>query len=712
MFKAHKGGSTFDLRFEVNGAEDEVITVNLPPVGKVYNYWTGQLESRKVLFKELPPKERKVQRGRSVIGYPEEWEEWIEEEEAQQDLEPGYVHPEAQRFRMECWDRRINGCWMSIYNPKTKKCDDVYLTGMHWMYVFMWVCDFGLPDFRFVDLEIFYLLKYSEEDPVSNGVVLATLRRFGKTAILGLFLYEYPSRIPNAYSGLQSKTGEDAQKVFEQAIIYPWKKLPEFFRPVYDTTSSQKHSLDFKEPVKRGSRAPKKKTKDKSLHSKINFRDAGLYSYDGFKLHRYGAEEPGKTTINVYERHFVVKPCTEVQGEIVGQIFAPTTVEEMEGEAGDAFKKLFYNSLFSRTKSSASGKTVTGLYAYFIPAYKGYKFDEYGRSMIEESKRMLLNDREDLQDKPAELAMHMRKHPFTLEEAFMVGGDECVFNAHVLNQRLSELNRLPENMLPYTRGNFEWVEQDKQVEFVKDPIGGRFYVHYLPNPQSQNNVLKTYDGPKPMNDHKFAIGTDPISHTKTVDPRNSNAGAHGFRKYDASVDLGKPEKDWESHMYMFEYICRPDEVETYFEDMIKACFFYSCQLLYENTKNNISVYFTQRGYGNFLMYRPESTWTHTHYNRNMDVEGVPASKETIDIYVAKLKTFINRHGHRIPFPRTIKQLLKFDPQKTTAHDAAVSAGWTLVALDKEHMPPPPTLEPQEWFPEYDNSGTRSELISA
>lgn len=703
MYNKVKGGSEFKFGFD-----EEEFVMNLPPVGHVFNHFTGKIEKRPILYKSLPPKDRKVPKGRMDIDMPDEWDEWEKEEMKVSETNKGWVHEHAENFRRDAWDKRINGCWMSIYNPQTGRTDEVYLTGMHWMYIFFWRCDFGLPDFRFIDLEVFYLLKFTEEDPSCNGLTLATLRRFGKTAILGLFIFEYPSRVPNSYGGLQSKTGEDAAKVFALSLVYPWKNLPRFFRPMYDTASTQKSSIDFKVPSRgEGSNISVKN----ALNSNITFRDSGIYAYDGYKLHRYGVEEPGKANLDVYERHFVTKPCTEVQGRIVGQIFAPTTVEDMEGIAEEAFKKMFHNSFYSKAKKGKSGKTITGLYAHFIPAFKGYMFDDYGHSMIDESKRILLNEREDLANSPEELSSHMRKHPFTIEEAFMIGQDTCIFNKHILNQRLAEISRLPENMKPYTRGDLEWKEKDKTVEFFSNPQSGKFYFHYIPDKKHLNRIQASYDGIEPLNDARHAIGTDPISHTKTVDPKNSKAGAHGFRKYDPSVDIGKEMEDWLSHNYLFEYIHRPPEIEEYFEDMIKACVFLGCKILYESTKNNIGQYFRDRGYQNFLMFRPESTWTHSYSaNRNMNVEGVPASKETIDYYVMKLKTFINRHGMRIPFPRTIKQLLKFDPTKTTVYDAAVSAGWTLVALDGEVEDNMTEIESTEWFSYFDNSGDVSQEV--
>lgn len=707
MYYEYPGGTT-----RVLGYEDQEYTVHLPPVGFVRNVFTGQMEPRPILFEHKANEDQKVEQKRRSQLLPEEWKLWRKEEKERQKRTPEWVHPEAEIFRTQEWDRRLNGCWIAVWDPELKETEYVYLTGLHYFYVFHWKCDFGMPDFRFVDLEIFYMLDYCEEDPYSTGLVLATLRRLGKTSILGCWMYEYPSRNPNSYGGMQSKTREDVKKVFTQAIVYPWKNLVDFFQPIFDYNSTQTSDLSFQAPRPKGkSGLSFMEEDDFSLHSIINYRDASLYAYDGYKLHRYAAEEPGKVVdVNIYKRHQIVRPCTEVQGEIIGQMFYPTTVEDIEGKGADAFKDLFNRSKI--TEKNANGKTTTGLYSYFIPAYKGYKFDDYGRSREQLSKEELLNERKGREDDPEELSSFIRKYPFTIEEAFMAGKGVCVFNEAILNQRYAELDRLPEMQQPYTRGNLEWVDEiDGDVWFVPDALSGRFLFTYLPDKNTSNLVRQdSYGEYRPINDHRFAIATDPISHTKTVDPRSSKAAAHGFRKLDISVDFpDRPVDEWDSYMYIFEYLNRPPEIEDYFEDMIMACRFLGCQLLYESQKNNIGQYFRQRGYSKFLMYRPEATWTNQTGAQN--TEGIPASREMIDLYVMKLRTFINRHGPRIPFKRTIAQLLRFDPKKTTEFDLAVSAGWTIVALEKILEENQPVFEAVDWFDQFDISGNQSKYLN-
>lgn len=709
MFEPYKKGTKMEI-----GYDDELITVHLPPVGWRYNGWTGEMEKCGFINGHLPPKQQRVKNGRLHPELPDDYKKWLRDEYGKQKATPHYRNPHAEAFRTKEWENRMWGIWIKIYNPKTRKSDNVYLTGLHYFYLFYWKCDFGMPDFRFVDLEIFYLLKYCEQDPKSNGFNLLTARRIGKTAILGAWMYEYASRTYNAYSGLQSKTTEDAQKVFALSVIYPWKNLPDFFRPIYDTTSGQRSELAFRVPTHRGKKAEEFYSydeRDLGLYSIMNYRDSGEFAYDGYKMHCYGADEVGKTeTADTQKRHYIVKPTTEVGNKIIGKMFYTTTVEDTTAYGVKPFRNIWKESRF--TKKNKNGKTRSGLYNHFIPAYKNFIFDDYGRSLEDESKEQILNELEELKGDPVAYAAHKRKYPFSVGDAFMIGSANCVYNENILNERLNELMALPPNKKPYTQGDFYWVDkEDGEVGFVHNPGKGKFIITHLPDVGKRNQVSQDHQGDwLPLNDAEFALASDPISHTKTVDPRASKAAAHGFMRYKESREHGKDPANWTTHMWCLEYLNRPDEVEEYFEDMIMACRMYGCQLLCESNKNNLIQHFKSRGYGHFIMYRPETTLTNNNSRAQMDTEGIPASRETIDMYITKLKTFINRHGKRIPFERTIEDLLRFDPLKTKEYDLAVSAGWSMLALEKEIVANTEPIIMEDWFNIYkSNESGKSQI---
>jgi hypothetical protein len=310
-------------------------TIYLPPEGFVENKFEGgRLERRPILNKEKARKNQKWTR----TELPEDWKKRRKEEKKKQESNPAYIDPELQKFRDQEWDRRINGVHIMIDG----EC--VYLTGLNYFYLNWFKYDFGNPEFRFIDVEFFYMIDYVIEDPNCYGLNLLGGRRTGKTAKMGVFLYDYPSSHAYTYAGLQSKNDTDAKKVFNQNVVDPWRRLPDFFRPEYNFDSKQSKKLEFKIPLKRGQKVLDEDDDDKEgLNSWINFEDAGLVEYDGYKLHRYGADETGKTEkIDVKERWEKVKFCLRdtVNGKrvIIGKSLQTTTVEQLGNNANPYFK--------------------------------------------------------------------------------------------------------------------------------------------------------------------------------------------------------------------------------------------------------------------------------------------------------------------------------------------------------------------------------------
>lgn len=149
----------------------------------------------------------------------------------------------------------------------------------------------------------------------------------------GAFLFELTSRSKNKNAGIQSKTFDDAKdNVFAKGVIMPFKYLPDFFIPIYDTEKGMtpKGELRFFKTNKRGANDDIF-TEKVELESMITFKSSDKFAYDGMKIHRYLADEAGKTkNVDVYDRHQVVQFCLQQEETIIGKALYTTTVEEME----------------------------------------------------------------------------------------------------------------------------------------------------------------------------------------------------------------------------------------------------------------------------------------------------------------------------------------------------------------------------------------------
>lgn len=647
MYRKHKGSK----EFEIMG-----VSTWRPPVGMVWNVMTSQWERREMYERSSRTNNQYWERPLPPVDYDLKRKKEI----ASQRQNPEYYNPELQEYRNQEWDRRLNGFWFYNNGKPT------YITGLHYFYLVHWKIDVGYPDFRVTDLEFFYFLEYVIQDPNSLGMIEVTKRRQGKTMRAGAFLFELTSRSKNKNAGIQSKTYEDAKdNVFAKGVVMPFKYLPDFFVPIYDTEKGMtpKGDLRFFKTNKRG--AVEDSFAEKiELESSITFKSSDKFAYDGMKIHRYLADEAGKTkNVDVYERHQVVQFCLQQEENIIGKALYTTTVEEME-DGGASFKELWKAS--NQLHKNANGRTMSGLYQYFMPAYRTLFYDKYGFADEEKAKKFYLAERAALEVDPRALASFIRKNPFTIEEAFFSEAETCLYDAMKINRQIESITWVNEKEL-YLRGEFVWEngERDTRVLF-KTSSNGKFLVHSKVNPSDTSfyNQVENYGTKKvPRNSNKFAIGCDPFDHSITTSKERSDGAAYVYRKFDAMDEL--------SETFLVEYLNRPDKAEIFYEDMIKMAHFFGCELLSEDNKVGLIKYFEYRGYDRFLTKMPNSSKF-----------GVSASVKMHQQIAEQTETYIEENIHKVVFKNLLEDWLHFDINKTTKFDAAMASGYTLIAASK------------------------------
>lgn len=643
MYRSHRYGT----KQNING-----IVVTVPPNGNVYNILTNEWEKRDI-FKRSSKKENQYWE-RPLP--PDNYESKRKKEIAAQKTNPEYYNPELQNYRNQEWDRRLNGFW--FYNNGIA----TYVTGLHYFYLVHWKIDVGYPHFRITDLQFFYFLEYVVQDPNSLGMIEVTKRRQGKTMRAGAFLFELTSRSKNKNAGIQSKTYEDAKEnVFAKGVVMPFKYLPDFFIPIYDTEKGQtpKGELRFFKTNKRGANDDIFLEKIE-LESSITFKSADKFAYDGMKLHRYLADEAGKTkNVDVYDRHQVVQFCLQQEENIIGKALYTTTVEEMD-DGGASFKQLWQAS--NQEKLDGNGRTKSGLYQYFMPAYRTLFYDQYGFADEEKAREYYTNARAALADDPRALASYIRKNPFTIEEAFFSEAESCLYDALAINKQMETIGWTDEKEL-YLRGEFMWdkAERDTRVVF-KETSNGKFLINKKLNvfdDFSYNDIQEYGTKKAPKNNAKFAMGVDPFDHS-IITSKGSDGACYVFRRYDAADEL--------SETFLVEYLNRPDTAEIFYEDMIKLVHFFSCQALIEDQKIGLIKYFEARGYEKFLFRIPNSI-----------KYGISASQKTHQQIAEQTEIYINENLHKVVFKNLLQDWLLFDIKNTTKFDAAMSSGYTLIA---------------------------------
>ena len=622
----------------------------VPPVGVVYNRLTGKYEKRPIYSRSQDKAEQYWQR----TALPDDFNKKRAEEKRKQQVDPDFYDQDLERFRQQEWDRRLNGFWFM------RKGIPEYITGDHYYYLNWFQIDTGWPDFRVCDRDYFYFWEYCVEDPASIGMVEVTGRRSGKSFRAGSIILGYLSRTKNTNGGIQSKTGPDAFKLYEKAIVKPFRKMPDFFRPVYDQSlgSSPKKALRFYRTSKKGKLADTEIGMPE-LESEIDWRASDEKAYDGYKLHRYVRDEAGKTDeADVWESHLVVQYCFEENGNAVGKAIYTTTVEEMEA-GGAQFKKLWEAS--NQLERNDNGRTKSGLYRFFTPVFRNWRFDKYGDPLEEQAKVYFLNERASAQNDPRTLSSIIRKKPFSEEEAFRIDGNKCLYNAMKLNDQLDRISWMT-NVT--TRGNLIWQngERDTKVLWEPNPQGRWEAAWMFEDDASTNNVLNKGQKKYPQNRTKFVIGIDPFDHDTTVDERRSSGAAAILKKY------GSADGDEMGYAFVMMYVYRPQTASIYYEDMIKTCHFFGAPMLFEDNKVGIKRYFEERGYDEFMLWLPNSI-----------KPGISGHKKTHQEIAEATESYIEECSNKVFFKSLLSDWLEFDINNTTKYDAAMAAGYALIA---------------------------------
>ena len=681
------------------------LNIALPPaptkLAKSNNKWTKA---------EYPKELNRIKTIFDWKNYPEEfkdqWEPYIDEE----------------------FKRRDEGHW--FYN----KDKPTYVTGTHYMYLQWSKIDVGAPEFREANRLFFIFWEACKADQRCYGMCYLKNRRSGFSFMASSETVNMATISSDARFGILSKTGGDAKKMFTDKVVPISINYPFFFKPIQDGMDRPKSELAYRVPASKLTRksiqSGQQREELQGLDTTIDWKNTGDNSYDGEKLKLLVHDESGKweKPDNILNNWRVTKTTLRLGSRVIGKCMMGSTSNALD-KGGENFKKLYNDS--DVTKRNRNGQTRSGLYSLFIPMewnYEGF-IDTYGYPVFNTPKEPAEgpyggvidqgviehwdNEVEGLKGDQDALNEYYRQFPRTEEHAFRDETKNSIFNLVKIYEQIDYNEDLGSSDI-ITRGNFQWVNgiKDSKVIFLPD-LNGRFYVSWLPGAELQNRVI-TKNGIKyPGNEHIGAFGCDSYDISGTTDGQGSKGALHGLTKF--SMEDAPP------HTFFLEYIARPQTAEMFFEDVLMAIHFYGMPILAENNKPRLLYYLKRRGYRKFSINRPDKVFNKLSVAEK-EIGGIPNSSEDIrQAHAAAIETYIqsyvgyNENGgaNNIYFNRTLNDWAKFDINKRTKFDAAISSGLAIMACNRHLYSPVAQREKSTVnisFAKYTNSGLRSQII--
>lgn len=579
-------------------------------------------------------------------------ESFYDIEEDEDDL-PIYNEDQISFVRRE-WDRIKNGYW--FYNKGNK----TYITGDYYFYLNYWLLETGgNPEYRDADRKWFMFYNECVNDDNILGVIRVKKRREGATSQSSCIITKAASIAENTRCGIISKTGKDAEDLFQNMVVYGFRAMPSFLQPRTDGTEDPKKKLTFVKPSKKKKGSKGLFNKREGLNSFIEWRNTALNSFDSGRWSRLLIDEASKWDVSIPIQEYwniAKKTLTEGANKVGFSLMVSTVNPPNSG--GQAFKDLWDDS----DQFRHGRRTPSRLVRYFAPANEGYAgfIDEWGFSKLEEAKTHILEERA-----ASKQDQDIRDYPMNEMEAFKFNDMDCHFNLDYIEHQEVELKNTP---VPLRRGRL-YIDGKGDVKFADDSAG-KWLVYKFP--KKENSFLVKNNVMYPASSAEYGIGCDPFRHNII-----SGEGSMGSAWVGEKLDITKEE---DTGLPVAWYYGRPKMKDLFWNEMLMAAMWYGCPVTIEKDAGDDYYPYFQK-YNTFgfnclpmLGKKPDSV---INPDRKAKVNYLDRGIASADAFALSKQleyciNYIEHHCQKIKYPQLLEELKRYRHDNRTKFDSTVS----------------------------------------
>lgn len=577
------------------------------------------------------------------------------------DNNPIYDEQQIQFISRE-WDRVNNGYWFLNNGTPT------YITGDYYFYLNYWTLETGnLPEYRDADRKWFLFYNEVSNDPDILGIIRVKKRREGATSQSSCIVTKAAATSENTRCGIISKTGKDAEDLFQNMVVYGFRAMPSFLQPRTDGTEDPKKKLTFVKPAKKKKSQASLYSKREGLNSFIEWRNTALNSFDSGRWTRLLIDEASKwdPSIPIQEYWNIAKKTLTEGAKKVGFALVVSTVNP-PNSGGKPYKDLWDES----DQFKYGRRTPTRLVRYFVPAYEGFAgfIDEYGMSMNDEAKEYILTERA-----ASKQDQDIRDYPLNEMEAFKFNDIDCHFNLDNIEKQEQFLKN---NNIPLRRGRL-YIDGKNKVQFSDDKAGNWLIYKFPKNPNSwmeRNNAIY------PTATAEYGIGCDPFRHNIT-----SGDGSMGSAWVGEKLDITNEEN---TGMPVAWYYGRPKLKELFWKEMLMAAMWYGCPVTIEkDAGDDYYPYFQkynvmERNCLPMLGKKPDAV---INPDRKAKTNFIDRGVTSADAFALGKQleyciNYIENHCHKIYYPELLDELKRYRHDNRTKFDSVVSFMIMLLTL--------------------------------